>query len=162
MKTTLALLFGAALSILVGCSSFSSENAGTTLATVAGLAVEPVLANNPSYIPVAQAVAGELDTLSTGTLDTTGVVALAAQIASKHGLSAADAQFAQIILQTLLASYTDQTGALSIDLGKAQPYLKAFASGLKTSVAMASAGAKSGPTEPAAARYTKLYAGGSQ
>lgn len=105
----------------------------------------------------------ELDTLSTGTLDTAGIATLAAQIASKNGLSAADAQFAQLILQTLLTSYTDQTGAVAIDLGAAQPYLKAFANGLKSAGAMAaSSGAKAGPPAPAAQRYTKLYAEGAR
>ena len=162
MKTTLAVLFSAALALLVGCSTLPTPQSGQTLATLAGLAVEPVLANNPSYIPVVQAVADELDTLSTGTLDAAGIATFAAQIATRHGMNATDAQFALAILQTLLASYTDQTGAVTIDLGAAKPYIQAFTGGLRSAIAIASGGAKSSLPDPAAARYAKLYAEGAR
>ena len=162
MKTTLAVFFSAVLALLVGCSTLPTPQSGQTLATLAGLAVEPVLANNPSYIPVAQAVADELESLSTGTLDAAGVAAFAAQIATRHGMEATDAQFALVILQTLLASYTDQTGAVTIDLGTARPYIHAFAGGLRSAILIASGSARSGPPDPAAARYAKLYAEGAR
>ena len=162
MKTTLAVFFSAVLALLVGCSTPTTPQSGQTLAALAGLAVEPVLANNPSYIPVAQAVADELESLSTGTLDAAGVAAFAAQIATRHGMEATDAQFALVILQTLLASYTDQTGSVTIDIGGARPYLQAFTGGLRSAIAIAGGGARSGPPDAVADRYAKLYAEGAR
>lgn len=170
MKLALALTLAAAALYATGCSSTSttSSTSGTSVATLAGLAIEPVLDNNPTYIPVAQAVAAALTDAADGTLDASNIVATAATIATTYGLANADAAYAQVILTALLAVYTEQTGATAITFSDvtAQAYLKAFASGLNSAILLASASstARAAPHGDAAilARYAKLYTEGTR
>ena len=140
--------------LFAGCSSLHSVN---SLATLAGLAIAPVLANNPGYIPVAQVLADELSSLSSGTIDLSSVPSFAAQIATRRGLSAQDAAFAEVILTALLTSYTDSSGLVQVDIGTSKPFVGAFATGLRSATTLAAQGsARAGP-EPMLARYTAIY-----
>lgn len=122
--------------IMSGC--ITTQQAGTTLATLAGLACTPTLQKQPEYIPVAQATATALLELGADALNTEAVEKLAIEISEKHGFDKKQKQFIITILNAMLASWTDENGNVGIDIKKAKPYVTAFARGLRSAATTAS------------------------
>lgn len=152
MKTTpfiLALMFAAVAAFgLSGCATSTTgtnpdRSAAITSAVLelAGTSFAPVLVNNPSYRPAAQAVADALATLQTGTLDAETVRAFVGILSERKGFTPEQRAYAELVAAAAWNIYTAQTGNVVAQIGDAntQAWIAAFRRGLITALAISAA-----------------------
>lgn len=102
---------------------------------LAGTSFAPILANNPDYVPVAQAVADGLGVVELGEINADTIRAFVAQIAQHHQFSPAQRAYAELIVTSAWTIYTAQTGTTSAQLS--DPNIKAWVASFRRGLASA-------------------------
>lgn len=133
-----ALVLFAATACTTSTNPDRSAAMTSAMLELAGTSFAPVLANNPQYRPVAQAVAEALGTLQTGTLDADTVRAFAGLLAERKGFTPAQRAYAELVAAAGWGIYTAQTGNTVATVGDAntQAWIAAFRRGLTTAIAI--------------------------
>ena len=148
--TAASLLLCALLGLGLGLANTACTTTATSakqtqitaaVLNLAGTSMAPVLKNNPTYIPAAQAVQEALGTLSDGQLDAAKITAWVAQVAAHKKWDAAQTIYAQTLCASAWSIYTTSTGQNSAAISdpNVQLWLKAFREGLGNAVLIARA-----------------------
>jgi hypothetical protein len=132
------VLFAATACTTTSTNPDRSAAMTSAMLEIAGTSFAPVLANNPQYRPVAQAVAEALGTLQTGTLDADTVRAFVGLLAERKGFTPAQRAYAELLAAAGWGIYTAQTGNTVATVGDAntQAWIAAFRRGLTTAIAI--------------------------
>lgn len=144
MKPITSLLLAAfALLVLPACTTTQVSDHDRKVAItgsmleLAGTVFAPVLANNPDYRPVAQAVADALGTVETGTISAESLGLFVGTLAETHKFTAEQKAYAQLLVAAGWNIYTAQTGRTVAEVGNPdiQTWVAAFRRGLITALA---------------------------
>lgn len=143
MKILTSLLAAFALLVLTACTTVTAPDHDRSVAItgamleLAGTAFAPVLANNPDYRPVAQAVADTLGTLEAGTISAESLGLFVGTLAETHKFTAEQKAYAQLLVAAAWNIYTAQTGRTVAEVGNPdiQTWVAAFRRGLITALA---------------------------
>lgn len=103
---------------------------------IAGTSFAPVLANNPDYTPVAQAVADALGLLEAGDINSDSIRAFVAQVVTSHGFTPAQRAYAELVVSAAWNVYTAQTGNVTAQIGDAntKAWIASFRRGLLAAI----------------------------